>query len=157
MIPYIDIVQYGEQRLRTLRTLPKESFGSHPGPISQTLFSFSLFWKPIPQFVICRVVSPEREVSLTRIQLTVARSFWLRPLACRACIISFPVSKDTLSCFNSSVSRSSLAVFLVVTCCLLVAAPTAMQRYKLGSGRAWTGNSYIFAGCPLVHLHALLY
>lgn len=60
-----------------------------------------------------------------------AKSFWLRPLALRPCWMSLPTSNGTLSCFNSSVSRSNLAVFLVTTCCLFVPAPTAKPCIKI--------------------------
>lgn len=58
-------------------------------------------------------------------QITVAKSFWDIPLAWRPCWISLPKSRGTLSCFSSSVSRSNLAVFFVVTCCLFAPAPPA--------------------------------
>lgn len=60
--------------------------------------------------------------------LTVAKSFWLSPLAWRPCWINFPTSKEILLCLNSSVSRSNLAVFLVAMCCLLVPAPSEINK-----------------------------
>lgn len=59
--------------------------------------------------------------------LTVANSFWLHPFPCLPCWISLPKSSETFSCFNCSVSRSSLAVFFVVTCCLFCPPPPEMN------------------------------
>lgn len=60
--------------------------------------------------------------------LTAANSDCLRPLLLRPSWMILPTSKGILSCFNSSVSRSNFAVFLVMTCCLFVPAPTASKR-----------------------------
>lgn len=60
--------------------------------------------------------------------LTVARSFWVRPLSCRPFWMTFPTSRLTLSWCSSSVSRSSLAVFLVTRCCLF--CPAAPVRHQ---------------------------
>lgn len=53
---------------------------------------------------------------------TVARSFWVIPFSWRPCWMTLPTSSVTLSWCSSSVSRSSLAVFLVTTCCLFCPA-----------------------------------
>lgn len=63
--------------------------------------------------------------------LTVARSFCVRPLLCRPCWITLPTSRETLSWCSSSVSRSSLAVFFVMKCCLFwPAAPVIRSKNK---------------------------
>ncbi|KAG7254395.1 hypothetical protein CRUP_007358, partial [Coryphaenoides rupestris] len=54
--------------------------------------------------------------------LTVARSFWVSPLFCRPSWMTLPTSRDTRWWWSSSVSRSSLAVFLVTRCCLFCPA-----------------------------------
>lgn len=61
--------------------------------------------------------------------LTVAKSFCVRPLLCRPCWITLPTSRETLSWCSSSVSRSSLAVFFVMKCCLFwPAAPVVRSK-----------------------------
>ena len=60
---------------------------------------------------------------------TVARSFCDNPLFCRPCWISLPSSSGIWSCFNSSVSRSNLAVFFVVTCCLFAPPPPIIRIF----------------------------
>lgn len=59
--------------------------------------------------------------------LTVARSFCVRPLLCLPCWITLPTSRETLSWCSSSVSRSSLAVFFVMKCCLFWPAAPAVR------------------------------
>lgn len=77
--------------------------------------------------------NPRRSES--RRSLTVARSFCVSPLLCRPCWITLPTSKVTLSWCSSSVSRSSLAVFLVIECCLFwPAAPGIGVRQKQRRG-----------------------
>lgn len=60
--------------------------------------------------------------------LTVARSFCVRPLLCRPCWMTLPTSKVTRSWCSSSVSRSSLAVFLLIECCLFWPAAPAQGK-----------------------------
>jgi hypothetical protein len=64
------------------------------------------------------------------LQLTVAKSFWLNPLPIRPCWINLATDIGTDLCFSSSVSRSSLAVFLTAPCCLFVPAPTRKTKVK---------------------------
>lgn len=66
---------------------------------------------------------------------TVAKSFCDSPLFCRPCWISLPSSSGIWSCFSSSVSRSNLAVFFVVTCCLFAPPPPSHTKYK---SKYWT-------------------
>lgn len=56
--------------------------------------------------------------------ILVARSFWLSPFAWRPCWMQRATLLSMFLCFNSSVSRSSFAVFRVGKCCLLVPALT---------------------------------
>lgn len=70
--------------------------------------------------------------------LTVARSFWVRPLFWRPSWITFPTSRGTLWWLSSSVSLSSLAVFLVITCCLF--CPAAPWKTKLDYSLNPIGN-----------------
>lgn len=62
--------------------------------------------------------------------LTVAKSFCVMPLLCRPCWITLPTSRGTLSWCSSSVSRSSLAVFFVIKCCLFWPAAPIIQSNK---------------------------
>lgn len=59
--------------------------------------------------------------------LTVAKSFWVRPLSCLPCWMTLPTSRVTLSWCSSSVSLSSLAVFFVTRCCLFCPADPERQ------------------------------
>jgi len=70
---------------------------------------------------------PARGERERRAILTVAKSFCVMPLLCRPCWITLPTSSGTLSWCSSSVSRSSLAVFFVMKCCLFWPAAPAMQ------------------------------
>ena len=62
--------------------------------------------------------APARPAAAGGRALTVARSFCVSPLLCRPCWMTLPTSRVTRSWCSSSVSRSSLAVFLVIECCL---------------------------------------
>lgn len=66
--------------------------------------------------------------------LTVARSFCVSPLLCRPCWITLPTSRGTRSWCSSSVSRSSLAVFLVIECCLFWPAAPGPGGGESGEG-----------------------
>lgn len=60
-------------------------------------------------------------------ELTVARSFWVKPFSCLPSWMTLPTSKGTLSWCSSSVSLSSLAVFFVTRCCLFCPADPVWQ------------------------------
>lgn len=75
-----------------------------------------------------------------------AKSFWVMPLLCRPCWITLPTSRGTLSWCSSSVSRSSLAVFFVMKCCLFwPAAPVTQSKNKPNQNKPRTNKTRLSA------------
>lgn len=101
--------------------------------------------------------------------LTVAKSFWVRPLSCLPCWMTLPTSSVTLSWCSSSVSRSSLAVFFVTRCCLFCPADperqaavnlTAVEVYLKNKGKEKQVVSYhltlVHSIWICLHIHFLV-